>query len=140
MKKCKEHTLRRDRQGYARTTYKGVLTMLHRRVYCVEHGLDLQDIAGLVVRHTCDNPSCIEPTHLLLGTKADNNRDRAARGRNADRRGEKHHLHRLLEKDVRTIRRLYASGKHTQRALAEQYGCTPSNISRIISKNVWGHV
>ena len=40
-----------------------------------------QDITGFVVRHTCDNIKCINPNHLLLGTPADNNKDRAERGR-----------------------------------------------------------
>lgn len=140
MKKCKEHTLSRDRDGYARTSYKGKLTLLHRRVYCVEHGLELADIKGLVVRHTCDNPACIEPAHLLLGTRGDNNRDRAARGRSADTRGEKHPLHRLKAKDVLAIRKKYAAGKQTQKELAQQYGCTQSNIGRIVTLNTWGHI
>lgn len=140
IKKCKEHTLARDRDGYARTSYKGVLTMLHRRVYCVEHGLELAAITGLVVRHTCDNPACIEPTHLLIGTRGDNNRDRAERGRSADTRGEKHPLHRLTAKDVRAIRKKAATGKHTHTALAAQYGCTQGNVSRIVNRTAWRHI
>ena len=139
-KPCKEHTLARDRDGYARTSHKGQLTMLHRRVYCVERGLELADITGLVVRHTCDNPACIEPTHLLLGTRGDNNRDRAERGRSADRRGEKHHMHRLKAKEVRAIRRKYATGRYAQKALALQYECTQGNISWIINQTAWSHV
>ena len=139
-KKCKEHTLARDRDGYARTSYKGELTFLHRRVYCVEHGLELADIRGLVVRHSCDNPACVEPTHLLLGTRGDNNRDRAERGRSADMRGEKHPQHRLTATDVCAIRKKSATGNYTQAVLAAQYGCTPSNVSRIIRRNIWRHV
>lgn len=58
-------------------------TGLHRLVFCEAHGLSLEDIADRVVRHTCDNPRCINPLHLLIGTRADNNRDRAERGRSA---------------------------------------------------------
>ena len=40
----------------------------HRVAYCDEHGLDIGDIRGLVVRHSCDNPPCCNPSHLRLGT------------------------------------------------------------------------
>ncbi|ACP44084.1 hypothetical protein VPP93_gp13 [Vibrio phage VP93] len=46
-------------------------------------GLKLSEIKHVVVRHTCDNPRCINPDHLIGGTIADNNRDRAERGRSA---------------------------------------------------------
>lgn len=72
--------------GYAHVTWPGrrsTSVMLHRLVYCKANALALEDIAGKVVRHTCDNPRCINPEHLLLGTKADNNRDRAERSRSA---------------------------------------------------------
>jgi hypothetical protein len=60
-------------------------TALHRLVYVHHNGLLLEDIANQVVRHTCDNPRCVNPMHLVLGTRADNNRDRAERGRSAKR-------------------------------------------------------
>ncbi len=56
---------------------------LHRKVYCDHNGLQLSDIAGKVIRHTCDNPRCINPAHLVIGTRADNNRDRSERNRSA---------------------------------------------------------
>lgn len=137
---CIEHTLARDRQGYARTSLNGQLTGLHRKVYCQTRSVTLADIADLVVRHTCDNPSCIEPTHLLLGTRGDNNRDRAERGRSADRNGEAHPLSVLKGMQVREIRRLFAAGGITQKRLAVQFHCDPSNISRIIKRDTWSKV
>lgn len=73
-------------EGYALVSRPGKRSRcvgLHRLVYVQHAGLALSDIDGAVVRHRCDNPRCIEPTHLLLGTKADNNKDRAERGRSA---------------------------------------------------------
>ena len=137
---CEEHALARDRQGYARTSFEGQLTGLHRKIYCQSRNVPLASIAGLVVRHTCDNPRCIEPTHLLLGTSADNNRDRAARGRNADRHGEAHPRSVLKEPQVREIRELYGAGKFTQSQLAARYQCTPSNISLIVNRRAWRKV
>lgn len=136
-KPCKEHTLSPDRQGYARTSFEGQLTGLHRKVYCQTRGLHLESIKGLVVRHACDNSRCIEPTHLLLGTSADNNRDRASRGRSADRHGEAHPRRVLSEPQVLEIRRLHSEGSLNQFQLAERYGCTQSNISRIVNLHAW---
>lgn len=87
---CKDHGRERSLapEGYALVTRPGTRSQcvgLHRLVYCEANGLLLADIAGQVVRHTCDNTRCVEPTHLLLGTRADNNRDRAERGRSAKR-------------------------------------------------------
>lgn len=64
---------------------KSRCTTLHRIVYAEKLNKTLDDIIGVVVRHTCDNPRCINPDHLIGGTKADNNRDRAVRGRSAKR-------------------------------------------------------
>lgn len=57
----------------------------HRLVYADKLGVTIDDIKGVVVRHTCDNDRCINPEHLVGGTLADNNRDRAERGRSAKR-------------------------------------------------------
>lgn len=87
---CEDHGRDRSlaKEGYALVTRPGARSrsvLLHRLVYCRSNGLELADIAGKVVRHTCDNPRCINPAHLLIGTRADNNRDRADRGRSAKR-------------------------------------------------------
>lgn len=134
---CKEHKLSPDRQGYGRTSMNGQLTGLHRKVYCLAQNVSLGSIAGKVVRHSCDNPRCIEPTHLLLGTFADNNRDRAVRGRNADRHGEAHPMSVLREAQILEIRRLHATAKFTQSQLAERFNCTQSNISLVVNRRAW---
>ena len=54
---------------------------MHRAEYCLANGLTLEDIAGLVVMHTCDNPRCINPEHLVLGTQRDNMLDMRNKGR-----------------------------------------------------------
>ncbi|QHJ81731.1 MAG: hypothetical protein [Caudoviricetes sp.] len=55
----------------------------HRLVYADKLGVDIAELSGVVVRHTCDNSRCINPEHLVGGTLADNNKDRAERGRSA---------------------------------------------------------
>ncbi len=80
---CLEHTLKGNKNGYVQVRRHGVQTYLHRFEYCAKHGIDIRSIAGLVIRHTCDNPKCINPDHLLVGTTADNNRDMSIRRRHA---------------------------------------------------------
>lgn len=89
---------------------------------------------GLVVRHSCDNPPCWNPSHLELGTQAENVRDRETRGRS--QRGERHYASKLTEDDVREIR---ASGL-TGPALGRQYGVSPFTIYKILDGRSWRHV
>jgi len=90
----------------------------------------------MVVRHTCDNPSCIEPSHLLIGTTTDNNRDRQARGRSSDRRGEKCPTAKLTWPEVREIRRRLASGER-RTLIADAYGVSRRTISFIATGERW---
>lgn len=67
-----------DRWGYGRITANGKQVGTHRVAYEIAYG-PIPD--GLLVRHSCDNPPCCNPAHLLLGTVQDNADDRVARGR-----------------------------------------------------------
>lgn len=75
---CVVWTRSRNRAGYGQIQINGRATMAHRAAYEASKGPIPE---GLIVRHTCDNPPCIKPDHLILGTVADNNRDKAERGR-----------------------------------------------------------
>jgi hypothetical protein len=101
--------------------------LAHRAAWALAHPLEE---LPTVVRHSCDNPPCIEPTHLLAGTQADNIADAIARDRMA--RAERHPGHKLTEADVAAIRDAYAKGGVLHRQLAQQYGVSRPHISAII--------
>jgi hypothetical protein len=84
---------------------------------------------GHVVRHSCDNPPCTNPAHLLLGTHADNQADKAERGRHGVMpSGFRHRTH----DEVRAIRAAAAAGV-TISQMARDHGCTRAAMSRIVS-------
>lgn len=89
---------------------------------------------GMCVCHHCDNPPCVNPEHLFLGTQADNIRDRDAKGRQADHRGEKHGQAKLTWVEVGIIRSLRG---FSMRQLASIFGVAHSQIFGIIHNKRW---
>lgn len=81
--------------------------------------------AGMKVCHHCDNPPCVNPDHLFLGTQADNMRDMIKKGRN--RRGATHHNAKLS--DARVIEIILANG--TQREIAKQFGVSQTYVGQL---------
>ena len=71
--------------GYGQLNWQGVHTYAHRVAYELTHGPIPPGRYLYQVLHTCDNPACCQPTHLYLGTPADNMRDRDTRGRHGSR-------------------------------------------------------
>jgi len=105
--------------------------------------------AGLCALHRCDNPSCQNPAHLFLGTRADNLHDMWSKGRGVllpnifpelRSRGEQCRTAKLTPEKIRDIRRRYASGGVTQAVLGKQYGVDQADISRIVAHKSWAHV
>jgi len=90
-----------------------------------------------VLRHTCDNPWCVNPSHLLEGTQLDNIQDMLDRNRQA--RGERAGSSVLTEEEVRAIRNLSAQGV-SGKALAKQYGVNASCICKIVKGYSWKHL
>lgn len=87
---------------------------------------------GMNVLHRCDNPSCVRPDHLFIGTDADNVADKVAKGRHL--RGEDCPWTQPTDEQVAEIRNLYASGGIRQRDIARRYGVDPSHVSNIVRR------
>jgi hypothetical protein len=95
---------------------------------------------GMLVCHTCDNPLCVNPKHLFLGTNSDNIQDCARKGRLNSPLGERHKNHKLTSENVREIRNLYATGEYTGFDLAAKFGVTFQHIFKIVHYQEWKHI
>lgn len=159
---CWLWTAAKDRRGYGRFFPSGERWKAHRFSYAQLVG---QIPAGLQVLHNCpggDNPSCVNPAHLWLGTHDENMADMSRKGRSHAQahpetlaRGERHGRHThpetiargedapnaiLTDEKVREIRRRFAQGGITKRALAAEFGTHETNIGFIVRREHWAHV
>ncbi|MGT2513846.1 HNH endonuclease [Sphingomonas panni] len=127
---CWEWSGFRDHQGYGSLYWSGVYRA-HRFSYKVIYGIDP---GSLLVRHKCDNPPCVNPDHLELGTAQQNSDDCVSRNRQA--RGERHTVSVLDEKAVLAIRASSLSPKQ----LSKLHGVNVNTIHQVISRKTWKHI
>ena len=126
----------KDDCGYGRINRDGKLVRLHREVWERDNGTIP---TGMVVMHSCDQPSCIEPTHLSLGTQAANIADMDRKGRRRTLIGSERSTAILSEEDIPVIRARLAAGQ-TCETLGGEYGVTPEMIRHIKKGRAWRHV
>ena len=136
---CIDHAKVGDKDGYLGVTHKGRFTRAHRVAYCFARGIPIHYIQGYVIRHTCDNPRCINPEHLLLGTHQDNMDDKVARGRQAKLKGVVNGRAKLTEKDVEFIRKHYKPRcpEYGANVLAKRFAVSFGLISKIGNGRRW---
>lgn len=106
----------------------------HRFAFALHNG-PIPD--GLDVLHSCDNPLCVNPEHLFLGTHVDNMADMVAKGRNP--RGERMGNTRLSDADARRIRELHRRGLKPKQ-LGAIFGVAPPVIGNIVARRTWKHL
>ncbi len=129
----------------------------HRVSYFLHYGIP--DNLELCVLHKCDNPACVNPTHLFLGTKLENMQDCARKGRLLGqpnhkpnlrkryvkqpsryiKRGYSYHAAKLSQQSVQEIRTLHTQG-NSYRHLAKQYNVSLRAIACVIKRITWQHV
>jgi len=126
--------------GLAPLGRRGVRALAHRVSWEITHGA-IPD--GMVVCHRCDNPGCVRPDHLFLGTQAENLADMREKGRahfNTFPVGQRHPNSRLTADDVREMRRLYEEEGVAATALGPRFGVHPTTSHNIIRRKTWRHV
>jgi hypothetical protein len=123
--------------GYGHLRFLGKHILAHRFSFLLHGGVIPE---GKYVCHRCDNPPCVNPAHLFVGTQTDNMRDAVKKGRhNPPPLGEKHHRSKLTEEKVRLIRKMRAGGA-SQQSIADHFGTPQTNISQILRGKTWREV
>lgn len=135
---CWEWRAARHRYGYGKLTAGGRTYSAHRVAYGYANGTAP---GSLLIRHSCDNPPCVNPAHLIPGTSADNTRDMFDRGRHGRPAaiGERNSHAKLTAADVIRVRERFAAGE-TIRALAVEHCMNVSVVSEIVNGKRWAHV
>ena len=124
-----------DRDGYGRFGIGQRVFGAHRIAYML--GNYANEIGGMQVLHTCDNPPCCNPSHLYLGTPVDNARDRVLRGRSRDMKGTNNTSAVLTLGKVRMIRAMWHSDKFLQRELACAFSVSESCVAHVVTGRTW---
>ena len=117
--------------AYGQITRKGIFYGTHCYSWTLTKGFIPK---GMCVLHTCDNRRCINPEHLFLGSKGDNNRDAFSKKRHYF--GTRHWKVKLTPSDVRVIRKRYARGE-SQESISRDYGVGQPHISCVVRKKAW---
>jgi hypothetical protein len=134
---CWEWTDSLCRRGYGEFYLNGKKEAAHRVSWIFNNG-PIPD--GKCVLHSCDNPCCVRPSHLFIGSQRDNIRDMVKKGRlkTPNFKGELHGGAKLTELQVREI--LASHWLYTRKDLAKIFGVTQENISSIINGKSWKHL
>lgn len=140
MSECKLSTYNSHTSGvHPRVKFRGKMIQHSHLIYAITRGIDVDDIKGKVIMHTCDNPACVNPEHLMLGTQKENVRDMWNKGRQGVKGmpGSKHPMAVLTEELVRQIKN---NRQYTGKQLAAMYNVSPATVSMIKSGKIWKHV
>lgn len=137
---CWAWTGMRHRQGYgwirSAPAVGGRMKLAHRLSWELFRG---QIPRGMNVLHRCDNPPCVRPSHLFLGTQADNVTDMETKGRGRKAHGASHPSAKLTPEKVAEIRLRVAAGE-SKRSLSMEYGVARHTILSVVLRRIWAHV
>lgn len=124
------------RNNYGRFWFRDKDWMAHRASYTIIFG---EIPEGMHVCHHCDNPPCVNPNHLFVGTNSDNLLDASRKFDNLARRGEAHGNSKLTSTEVEEIRELFGTGLYMKTELGKMFGVYDTLIGRIIRGEAWKH-
>lgn len=150
------------RNGYGKFNIGGKILLAHRVAWSLAVGTVAE---GSYICHHCDNPGCVRPDHLFIGTPVDNRQDSIKKGRdrignlkkdeseyyrpklvpstrNTENllRGSECTWAKLTEEKVREIRRRYISSRISQRRLADEYKVSVMTINDVVHRRKWKHI
>ncbi|UAJ78343.1 HNH endonuclease [Leifsonia sp. ZF2019] len=134
---CWEWTAHRKVTGYGQFTLRKGVFLTASRVSLALSGVVLEP--GVVACHKCDNPPCVNPSHLFAGTQRANTFDCVEKGRGNRSHGVAHRSAKLTPDDVRAIRS-EPIGFGTRTLLAQRYGVSLSSIKKVLAYSTWRDV
>lgn len=123
-------------RGYGKIYWNGKTVRANRVSWELHFGPIPEDQDVL---HKCDNPACVRPDHLFLGTHLQNMQDRDRKKRRKPPQGEKHGCAKLTKEKIIEIRAL-GKLKIKQRDIGKQFGITQATVWRILHRKLWTHV
>jgi hypothetical protein len=124
-------------RGYGVMRYQGRIVRAHRIAYELAIG---PIPPGKQICHSCDRPACCNPAHLWAGTASENAQDRENKGRGFKALGSANNQTFLTGYDVRTIRRMYASGKYSKGKLARIFAVSRKTVQNVLAGKIWKHI
>ncbi len=130
---CWEWTGHTNPAGYGMIAAADGKRTAHRVSYELEHGSIPQ---GACIRHSCDNPRCVNPAHLIPGTTQDNVNDRVTKGRSKNLAGELHANSKLSAREVKEIR----ASSLSLGELSAIYGIAKPTVCKVRNNQSWKHV
>ncbi len=123
-----------DTAGYGSIRVDGKLRHATNVVYELFNNIKMP--SNTLIMHSCDNPACVNPSHLILGTNLTNCRDKHVKGHYKHKTGEKHPLTKFTWNDINKIRSLKKQNIPCS-TIAKNYNVNPSTIQRIVNLETW---
>lgn len=127
----------KDKDGYGRFYTKLLNTSRAHKVSYILHFGNVKN--GMIICHTCDIPSCVNPKHLYSGTPNDNAQDKINRGRDLNTRGAKHHNAKLNDNTVKRLKERMKNGESCS-MIARELEMNQSSINAIKNSKTWKHL
>jgi len=134
--KCWEWDAGKTGWGYGSFRYRGKIFPSHRISWSLYFEEDIP--CEKIILHTCDNPGCVNPNHLRVGTHKDNVKDRVAKGRSAV--GERNGRSKCTESDIVLIREMYESGEYNKSQISRLFSIDDRTTRKILNREIWTHI
>lgn len=126
----------KNQDGYGRMVVNERLVMTHRIAFAIHHEQPLKRL----ILHSCDNPACVNPSHLSVGSQKENVADMDAKRRRYISKGEEIHCAKLTDEMVLKIRHLKEASNIRVAAISRMFNVSHRTIRLVILRETWKHV
>ena len=131
---CWVWTANTIKDGYGHVRENGKMKLAHQIAWERVYGEIPENIK---VCHSCDNPPCVNPKHLFLGTQKQNMEDMSRKGRHHDVAGYKHSRRKLSGDDIIAIRSIARGNNVFKKEIGQIFGISITHVTRIVNRESW---